>query len=212
MNASPNISQPTVVATFYHFASMPDAPALQPRYKAEMMANHVTGTILVTPEGVNATIAGPREGVDKVLAFLHADPRLASMTHKESVSQVNPFNRTKVKLKRETIPLGVPVNPTTPGTYVKPREWNALIADPATVTIDTRNDYEVAIGQFTGAQNPATRTFKELPQWLADNLPQDKSTRIAMYCTGGIRCEKSTSYLKDQGYETVYHLEGGILK
>ena len=206
------MNTPTVVATFYHFAAMPDAAQLQPRYKAEMLANNVTGTILVTPEGVNATIAGPRAGVDKVLALLHEDPRLTAMTHKESFSTVNPFNRTKVKLKRETIPLGVQVNPTNPGTYVKPREWNALIADPATITIDTRNDYEVAIGSFTGAKDPATRTFKELPQWLADNLPEDKSARIAMYCTGGIRCEKSTAYLKSQGYENVYHLEGGILK
>lgn len=201
-----------VVATFYHFAEMPDCAALQPVYKAEMLKHGVNGTILVTPEGVNSTIAGPRAGIDAFLAFLRSDARLATMTHKESFTESTPFNRVKVKLKKETIPLGVAVNPTRPGTYVKPREWNALISQPGTITIDTRNGYEVEIGQFKGAHNPDTRTFKELPQWLADNLPDDKATRIAMYCTGGIRCEKSTAYLKQQGYENVYHLEGGILK
>lgn len=200
------------VATFYHFAALPDCATLQPAYKAKMLENNLTGTILVTPEGVNATIAGPREGIDAMLAFLRADTRLAAMTHKESFSAQNPFLRTKVKLKRETIPLGVTVDPTNPGTYLKPAEWNQLIADPRTITIDTRNDYEVQIGAFKGAQNPATRTFKELPQWLEENLPDDKTVPVAMYCTGGIRCEKSTAYLKQQGYQNVYHLEGGILK
>ncbi len=200
------------VATFYHFASLPDCAKLQPSIKAEMLRHNVTGTILVTPEGVNATIAGPREGVDAVLAFLRADARLAAMTHKESTAKTNPFQRTKVKLKRETIPLGVTVDPTNPGTYVKPSEWNQLIANPETIVIDTRNDYEVEIGQFHNAKNPATRTFKQLPQWLEENLPADKKVPVAMYCTGGIRCEKSTAYLKAQGYENVYHLEGGILK
>lgn len=202
----------TVVATFYHFAALPDCAKLQPVYKAKMIELGVRGTILVTPEGVNSTIAGPREGVDELLAFLRSDERLAGMGHKESFSDVNPFERVKVKLKKETIPLGVTVDPTKPGTYVKPAEWNALIADPRTITIDTRNDYEVSIGVFEGAKNPETRTFKELPAWLEENLPDDKTVPIAMYCTGGIRCEKSTSYLKDQGYENVYHLEGGILK
>ena len=201
-----------VVATFYHFAALPDCTALQPVYKAKLIAHHVTGTILVTPEGVNATIAGPRSGVDAVLEFLRADPRLATMPHKESFSSVNPFSRTKVKLKRETIPLGVTVNPAQAGTYVSPHGWNSLISSPSTIVIDTRNDYEVAIGQFEGAQNPQTRTFRELPNWLEENLPEDKSIPIAMYCTGGIRCEKSTAYLTAQGYQNVYHLEGGILK
>ena len=201
-----------VIDTFYHFSLLEDCAALQYAYKAFLQRHNVTGTILVTPEGVNATIAGPREGVDATLAFLRADPRLATMPHKESFAEVNPFARTKVKLKRETIPLGVTVNPTQAGTYVAANQWNTLIADPSTIVIDTRNDYEVEIGRFTGAQNPATRTFRELPGWLEENLPDDKAVPIAMYCTGGIRCEKSTAYLKSQGYENVYHLEGGILK
>ncbi len=200
------------IATFYHFAALPDCAQLQPAYKAEMLKHALTGTILVTPEGVNATIAGPAAGIAAMLEYLRSDPRLATMPHKQSEAATNPFLRTKVKLKRETIPLGAQVNPTNPGTYVKPADWNTLIADPRTITIDTRNDYEVKIGQFAGAKNPATRTFKQLPGWLEANLPPEKDTPIAMYCTGGIRCEKSTAYLKQQGYKNVYHLEGGILK
>lgn len=200
------------VAALYHFAALPDCATLQPVYKAKMLENHLTGTILVTPEGINGTIAGPRTGINTMLAFLRSDPRLASLVHKESESEGQPFQRTKIKLKKETIPLGVAVDPTNPGTYVNSAQWNELIANPATITIDTRNDYEVAIGRFKGAQNPATRTFKELPQWLEANLPTNRETPIAMYCTGGIRCEKSTAYLKQQGYNNVYHLQGGILK
>lgn len=200
------------VATFYHFAAVPDAPALQAAYKAKMQHHGVYGTILVTPEGINSTVAGPDVGVNALLEFIRSDARFTAMTHKTSYAEANPFQRTKVKLKRETIPLGKTVDPTKPGTYVKPEHWNALIADPRTVTIDTRNDYEVELGQFKEAANPATRVFSELPQWLEENLPADKTTPVAMYCTGGIRCEKSTAYLKQQGYQNVYHLEGGILK
>lgn len=200
-----------VIATFYHFAALPDCAALQPLWKAFLLKHDVRGTILVTPEGVNATIAGPRAGVDAVLAMLRADSRLAAMTHKESFADTCPFPRTKVRLKKETIPLGVPVDPTNPGTYVKPQEWNALISRPDVIVVDTRNAYEVEIGKFKGAQDPRTRTFKELPAWVEKNLP-DKKAPVAMYCTGGIRCEKSTAYLKSQGFENVYHLEGGILK
>jgi UPF0176 protein len=199
------------IATFYHFAPVPDAAALQPLWKAFLVANNVTGTLLVAPEGINATIAGPAQGVEAVLAMLKQDLRFQTLTHKTSYAETNPFPRTKVRLKKETIPLGVTVDPTNPGQYVKPQDWNALISQPGVITVDTRNDYEVAIGQFQGAQNPNTRTFKELPAWLEENLPA-KTTPIAMYCTGGIRCEKSTAYLKAQGYTNVYHLEGGILK
>ncbi|HEX2859018.1 MAG TPA: rhodanese-related sulfurtransferase [Alphaproteobacteria bacterium] len=199
------------VATFYHFVPLADAAALQPLWKKLLVENGVTGTILLTPEGVNATIAGSEAGVSTVLATLRADPRLAAMPHKVSVSGVNPFPRTKVKLKRETIPLGVAINPARAGEYVKPEHWNALIADPSVVVVDARNAYEVDIGRFERAQNPNTRTFKELPEWLDANLT-DKDTPVAMYCTGGIRCEKSTAYLKERGFSNVYHLEGGILK
>lgn len=207
-----NAPMSVTIATFYHFAPLPDCKALQPLWKAEMLTHGVRGTILVTPEGVNATIAGPAEGVAHMLAFLRSDARLAAMEHKESYADTNPFERTKVKLKRETIPLGVEVDPTRPGEYVTSAQWNELISRPDVILVDTRNDYEVQIGQFTGAQNPRTRTFKELPDWCEDNLPADKDVPIAMYCTGGIRCEKSTAYLKQQGYKHVYHLQGGILK
>lgn len=201
-----------VIATFYHLTPLDDAAALQAPLKAQMLAHGVTGTILVTPEGVNATIAGRRDGVDAVLAYLRADARLAAMPHKESFAESNPFPRTKVKLKRETIPLGVPTNPAMVGSYVKPTDWNALISRPDVVLVDSRNDYEFAVGRFAGAADPATRTFTQLPEWLNTHLPADKATPVAMYCTGGIRCEKSTAYLRALGYENVYHLEGGILK
>lgn len=200
-----------VVATFYHFAPMPDARDIQPIWKAHMLHHDVKGTILVTPEGINATVAGSREGVDAVLGMIHADNRFAAMTHKESYTDTNPFQRAKVRLKRETIPLGVTVDPTNPGTYVKPHDWNALISRPDVVLVDTRNAYEVNIGKFRGAEDPRTRTFKELPAWVEKNLP-NRNVPVAMYCTGGIRCEKSTAYMKSLGFKNVYHLEGGILK
>lgn len=199
------------IATFYHFAALPQPAALQPVFKRHMLAHGVTGTILVTPEGLNGTIAGPAQGVESTLNLLRNTPGFATMPHKQSNAPTNPFLRTKVKLKRETIPLGVAINPALAGEYVTPQNWNALISNPDVMVIDTRNDYEVAIGQFTNAHNPKTRTFKQLPAWLQANVPS-KSTPIAMYCTGGIRCEKSTAYLKSQGYENVYHLQGGILK
>lgn len=201
------------IATFYHFAALADCAALQPLYKAEMVAHGVTGTLLVTPEGINATIAGPEDGVAAVLAFIKRDARLGDFAVKYSEAAVSPFPKCKVKLKRETIPLGVAVDPTKErGRYVKPAAWNALIANPDTIVIDTRNAYEVRIGAFKGAQNPNTRTFRDLPEWLESNLPADKDVPVAMYCTGGIRCEKSTAYLTQQGYKNVYHLEGGILQ
>ena len=200
------------IATLYHFTALENLPALQLRWKKYMAQQHVTGTLLVAPEGINGTLAGPEVGIHNTLAMLAKELGIATPNTKFSRSDVNPFPKLKVRLKRETIPLGVAVNPTQAGTYVNSQQWNELMANTATITIDTRNDYEVKIGQFKGAKNPQTRTFKQLPAWLAKNLPQDKSTPIAMYCTGGIRCEKSTAYLKQQGYQNVYHLQGGILK
>lgn len=200
------------VATFYQLVPLEGHVLLQKPWKETMLAHSVTGTILVTPEGINGTIAGPNEGVMLMLNTMKAHPQLGALTWKVSYSATNPFQRSKVKLKREVIPLGHPIKPEMAGTYVKPADWNALIARPDVITVDTRNDYEVQIGQFKGAANPATRTFKELPEWLGKTLPVDKKVPIAMYCTGGIRCEKSTAYLREQGYENVYHLEGGILK
>lgn len=199
-------------ATFYKFVEITDGPTLQATWKPYMQERQVTGTILVTPEGINATISGPHDGVMATLDMLKSDSRFADLTYKLSYSHANPFPKTKVRLKRETIPMGATVNPNKAvGEYIKPKDWNALIADPNVITIDTRNDYEVQIGQFKNALNPHTTTFKEFPRWVQENLTDPKQ-KIAMYCTGGIRCEKSTAYLKELGYEHVYHLEGGILK
>jgi UPF0176 protein len=167
-------------------------------------------------EGINGTIAGPEAGVRAVLAWLRSDARLADLQHKEAWADAPPFHRLKVRLKREIVTLGVPgLDPTkTVGTYVKPADWNALIEQPDVLLIDTRNDYEVKIGTFEGAVNPGIRSFTELPAWLAQQpaLQGPVKPRVAMFCTGGIRCEKSTALLKMQGFDEVYHLEGGILK
>lgn len=199
------------IAALYHFVRLDNRAELQRAWKAFMLEHQVSGTILVTPEGINGTIAGPDEGIKAMLGMLEADGRFQGLEYKLSYAAIRPFLRTKVKLKKETIPLGVAVDPTNPGTYVKPDEWNSLISRPDVILVDTRNDYEVKIGQFKGAKNPKTRTFKELPKWVEENLP-DRETPVAMYCTGGIRCEKSTAYLKSLGFKQVYHLQGGILK
>ena len=169
-------------------------------------------------EGINSTIAGAPEDVHAVLAYLRADPRLADLQHKESFADKAPFYRMKVRLKKEIVTMQVEgLDPTrTVGTYVKPEDWNALISSPDVVLVDTRNDYEVELGTFAGAINPHIKSFSELPRWVqqAPSMqPQTgKKPRVAMFCTGGIRCEKSTAYMKAQGYDEVYHLEGGILK
>jgi UPF0176 protein len=202
-----------LVVTFYKLTALDASPTLQHSWKTFMQARDVRGTILLTPEGVNATIAGAEQGVREVLSFLRTQPGLDDLSWKESWSELQPFERTKVKLKRETIPLGVDVDPAKAcGTYVKPAEWNRLIEDPETLVIDTRNDYEVRLGTFKGALNPHTRTFKDLPAWVKQHLSPGTHKKIAMFCTGGIRCEKSTAYLKKLGFEKVYHLEGGILQ
>ena len=201
-----------LVATFYHFADFSDCAENQMPWKAYMESHNVRGTILVTPEGVNATIAGPEKGIHAVLGYIRSDDRFADMIHKESWSDDQPFRKAKVKLKKETIPLGVQVDPTQPGTYVKPEDWNDLIAREDVVTIDTRNIYETHLGLFKGAVDPETDTFKELTEWVEKNLDKNKHKKVAMYCTGGIRCEKSTAYMKALGFDEVYHLEGGILK
>ncbi|MDD9912419.1 MAG: rhodanese-related sulfurtransferase [Alphaproteobacteria bacterium] len=203
-----------IAATFYKFVVVDNCEALQKDWKQFMLDHDVKGTILVTPEGINATIAGPQQGVQATLAHIREDERFADLEHKESESDVQPFGRTKVKLKRETIPLGSPVDPNRIcGTHLNSEEWNNLISDPDTIIIDTRNDYEVRLGTFKNAIDPKTKTFKELPQWVEQNLTEaDKKKRVAMFCTGGIRCEKSTSFMLEQGFEEVYHLKGGILK
>lgn len=178
-----------------------------------MLDNEVKGTIIVSPEGINGTISAKPEQLEKMMQFLRGFNEFHDLEDKISFNNRHPFERTKVKLKREVIPLGAPVNPNKAvGQYVAPSDWDALIADPETIVIDTRNDYEVAIGTFKGAVNPKTKAFRDLPEYVAKNLDKEKHKKIAMYCTGGIRCEKFSSYLVEQGFEAVYHLKGGILK
>ena len=203
-----------VVAALYKFVRLADYITLRDALYDHMVANKVKGTLLLAEEGINGTICGERAGVDAVKAWLDADGRFDGMSYKESLSDELAFYRTKVKLKKEIVTMGVEgINPAhIVGTYVKGEDWNSLISDPDTILIDTRNDYEVAIGTFKNAVNPNTTTFREFPQWAADNLDKAKHKKVAMFCTGGIRCEKSTAFLKEQGFDEVYHLDGGILK
>ena len=202
------------VCALYKFVRLEDFEKIKTPLLNVMEKNDVKGTLLLALEGINGTIAGSKTGIDNVLAFIDADERLAGVSFKCSYHQENPFQRTKVKLKKEIVTMGVEgIDPNlTVGTYVKPKDWNALISDPEVLLIDTRNDYEIEIGTFENAVNPNTETFREFPEYVAKNLDKTKHKKVAMFCTGGIRCEKSTAYLKEQGFEDVYHLEGGVLK
>lgn len=202
------------VAALYHFTRFKDPAALRDPLLALCKAHNIGGTLLLAREGVNGTIAGTRDGIDAVLAHLRALPGCADLVHKESTATVPPFNRMKVRLKKEIVTMGQPdVDPTKDvGQYVAPSEWNELISNPDVAVIDTRNDYEVAIGTFDGAIDPQTKTFGEFPAWWEENKDRFHNKKIAMFCTGGIRCEKSTNFLKGQGVDEVYHLQGGILK
>ena len=198
----------------YRFVEI-DAPGALREPLLDLMHEYrIRGTLLLATEGINGTVAGSRAGVDALLNSLKEDPRFAGLVHKESYSDEMPFLRAKVKLKKEIVTLGVDgIDPAkSAGTYVKPSDWNALIADPDVTLIDTRNDYEVQVGTFTNAINPKTKSFREFPRYVTENLDPAKQKKIALFCTGGIRCEKSTAYLKTQGFEHVYHLQGGILK
>jgi UPF0176 protein len=203
-----------IVAALYQFTRFPEPASLRPGLLDVAVAKGVKGSLLLAPEGINGTIAGTRDGVDAVLAAIRALPGCEGLEWKESHSESMPFGRMKVRLKREIVTMGQPdVDPLARvGNYVQPKDWNALIADPDTVVIDTRNDYEVAIGTFQGAVDPGTRAFGEFPEWWQANRERFAGKRVAMFCTGGIRCEKSTNYLLGQGLNEVYHLKGGILK
>jgi len=203
-----------LTAALYKFVELSDFAELREPLFAFCHENQVKGTILLAAEGINGTIAGPPEGVYAVLEYLRRDPRFADLIHKESFSEKPPFYRLKVRLKREIVTMGVPdINPTEmAGKYVKPDEWNQLLDDPDVVVVDVRNDYEVAIGTFKGAINPHTKSFSELPAWVKQETALREKPKVAMFCTGGIRCEKSTAFLRSQGFNEVYHLEGGILK
>ncbi len=203
-----------VVSAMYKFVVLEQFEALKAPLQAFMEANDVRGTLLLAKEGINGTVSGTQASIDALHQWLGSQPGLENIGHKESYHQKQPFNRTKVKLKKEIVALGVEgVDPNqVVGTYVKPTEWNALISDPEVVVVDTRNDYEYDIGTFKNALNPNTQTFREFPAYVKENLDPKTHKKVAMFCTGGIRCEKSTAYLKDLGFDEVYHLEGGILK
>ncbi|WP_095587755.1 rhodanese-related sulfurtransferase [Actibacterium ureilyticum] len=202
------------IAALYHFTRFDDPDALRPALQALCEAQGVKGSLLMAGEGINGTIAGPRAGIDAVLAHIRALPGCADLEWKESTATKPPFTRMKVKLKREIVTMGQPdIDPRARvGHYVAPADWNALISAPDVAVIDTRNDYEVAIGTFDGAIDPETATFRDFPAWWEENKHRFHNKRIAMFCTGGIRCEKSTNFLLGQGVEDVYHLKGGILK
>lgn len=203
-----------VIAALYHFTRFDDPAALKPELLALCQAQKVFGTLLLAPEGINGTIAGPRAGIDLVLAHIRSLPGCADLEWKEATSARRPFGKMKVRIKREIVTMGQPdVDPRARvGNYVEPGDWNALIAQDDVAVIDTRNDYEVAIGSFDGAIDPQTQSFGEFPAWWEANKDRFHNKKIAMFCTGGIRCEKSTNYLLGQGVEDVYHLKGGILK
>ncbi|MFU8776272.1 MAG: rhodanese-related sulfurtransferase [Roseovarius sp.] len=202
------------IAALYHFTRFDDPAAVQGPLQALCEAEKISGSLLLAREGINGTIAGPAAGIAAVLAHIRALPGCDGLEWKESAASTQPFRRMKVRLKKEIVTMGQPdVDPRARvGHYVEPAAWNDLIRSPDVAVIDTRNDYEVAIGSFEGAVDPQTATFRDFPAWWEENKHRFHNKRIAMFCTGGIRCEKSTNYLLGQGVEEVYHLKGGILK
>ncbi len=202
------------VCALYRFVRLEDFEEMREPLRQFMLEHGIRGTLLLAREGINGTVAGPHEAIAALKARLGEDPRFDGIDYKDSETDIMPFHRTKVKLKREIVTMGVEgIDPRrSVGTYVKPREWNRLIQDPEVLLIDTRNEYEVDVGTFKNAVNPETETFREFPEYVKQNLDPQKHRKVAMFCTGGIRCEKSTAYLKEQGFEEVYHLEGGVLR
>lgn len=203
-----------VVCAMYKFVALEDFKQLRAPLQAKMEELGIKGTLLLAVEGINGTVSGTRDAIDGLLAWLNQDARINPISVKESLHEEQPFYRTKVKLKKEIVTMGVEgIDPRkTVGSYVKPKDWNALISDPEVFVVDTRNDYEIDIGTFKHAVDPKTKTFREFPDYVKQNMDPSKHKKVAMFCTGGIRCEKSTAYMKEQGFEEVYHLEGGILQ
>jgi UPF0176 protein len=202
------------VAALYHFATFPRFADFRGPLQDFCDERGIKGTLLIAREGINGTVAGTDAAIAELLSFLRSEPEFAKLEHKESRASKMPFLRMKVRLKKEIVTMGVEdIDPNKiVGTYVDPKDWNALISDPQTIVIDTRNDYETAIGIFKGAVDPKTKTFREFPDWVKNNTGLHNKPKIAMYCTGGIRCEKATAFMKEQGFDEVYHLKGGILK
>ncbi|MFW5450175.1 MAG: rhodanese-related sulfurtransferase [Methylophagaceae bacterium] len=203
-----------VVCAMYKFVTLDNYQQLKAPILKLMLDKNIRGTLLLAKEGINGTVAGSRQDIDTLLAFLTDDPRLSEISYKESFIDEMPFLRSRVKLKKEIVTMGIEgIDPKhIVGTYIKPKDWNALISDPDVLLVDTRNDYEVQVGTFKNAINPVTDSFREFPDYVKQHFDPKKHKKIAMFCTGGIRCEKSTAYMKEQGFEEVYHLEGGILK
>jgi UPF0176 protein len=214
MSKLSNSAQPFRVAAFYRFATIADPRALREELRVLTGELDTRGTILVAAEGLNGTVAGAPAAIIRLVDHLRNLPDFASLDVKYSEASRMPFHRMKVRLKREIVTMGVEgLDPAGgAGSYVAPADWNALIDDPDTVVIDTRNDYEVALGTFAGALDPRTASFREFPQWARENAEGLRGRRVAMFCTGGIRCEKATAYMRSLGVEEVFHLEGGILR
>ena len=207
------MSSPIVIAALYRFVRLDNFKELRQPLLRVMLDNQIRGTLLLAAEGINGTVAGEESAIGLLLDYLREDDRLRDFDCKFSTDETMPFYRTRVKLKREIVTMGIEdIDPANAGNYVKPADWNALINDPEVTLIDTRNDYETAIGSFTNAILPKTKTFREFPAYVKQNLDPQKHRKVAMFCTGGIRCEKSTAYLRQQGFDEVYHLAGGILR
>ena len=203
-----------IVAALYHFTKFSDYKKLQDPLRKICNSEGIKGSLLIAYEGINGTISGSRSGIDAVLKHIRSMPGCSNLEHKESFASEIPFKRMKVKLKKEIVTMGQPhIDPTlNVGNYIEPRDWNNLISQGDVIVIDTRNDYEVAIGSFDGAIDPETKSFGEFPEWWEENRSKYQDKRVAMFCTGGIRCEKSTNFLLNEGVKDVYHLNGGILK
>jgi len=203
-----------IVAALYHFTKFSDYKKLQDPLKKICNSEGIKGSLLIAYEGINGTISGSRSGIDAVLKHIRSMPGCSDLEHKESFASEIPFKRMKVKLKKEIVTMGQPhIDPTlNVGNYIEPSDWNNLISQDDVIVIDTRNDYEVAIGSFDGAIDPETKSFGEFPEWWEENRSKYQDKRVAMFCTGGIRCEKSTNFLLNEGVKDVYHLKGGILK
>ena len=207
-----------LTTAMYHFVSLPHFKSLREPLLNFCISQNIKGTLLLADEGINGTVAGSEKSIHELLEYLKTDPlfegHFKDLGHKESWSDKHPFYRMKVKLKKEIVTLGIPgVSPTKMvGKYVKPQDWNKIISDPEVILIDTRNDYEYAIGSFKNAINPETQTFREFPEYVKTHFDPKKHKKVAMFCTGGIRCEKASSFMMSEGFDEVYHLEGGILK
>ena len=202
------------VVAFYHFARLDNYKDIQEPLLEKCLSEAIMGTVLLAQEGINGTIAGSDKNIAKIISYIRSDQRLCNLVYKQSYTEKPPFLRMKVRLKKEIVSMGVPnIDPTNiVGTYVKPADWDDFISDPDVVIIDTRNEYEIEIGSFINSVNPKTTSFREFPNWVDKNASILSDKKIAMFCTGGIRCEKSTAYLKERGYKEVFHLQGGILK